>query len=86
MATLLATEQLNETSADAPHDRGPGANSLAFHLGFWSDPPIRGPGDEHVGERSRRRARAGGLCRMVSRGLSASSTKKLSQWFPKTFA
>ena len=71
MATLSATEQLNETSSDSPRDRGAGPNSLAVHPGFWGDPAVRGAGDEHVSERSRRRARAGGLRRMVSRRLSA---------------
>ena len=86
MATISTTEQLNETSRTPRDDRSARANSLAFHPGFWGRPPVRRTGDEHVGERSWRRARAGGLRRMVSRSPSVISRKKLSRWFPKTFA
>ncbi len=71
MATT-STEQLNELA-------GLPARSRCRHqqrgLSFWllGGPPVCGTGDEHVGERSRRRARAGGLRRMVSRRLSVSA-------------
>ena len=86
MATLSATEQLNESPRAPREIEVPAPTAWPFILALGRGAAVRGPGDEHVSQLSWRRAVAGRLLSAGSVKSFRTSMKRLYRSFPKTFA